>query len=101
MRACNCGETLRSSVQKNAAEINVAIKARLHFFELANVLIALRACDLSWSCARNFCRLVKAAVPQPQRLDLRVRTRATMLYAARKLIVPRLATAYSGLLIAR
>src|SRR5438067_926328 len=44
MRACNCGETLRSSVQKNAAEIKVAIKARLHSFERANVLIALRAC---------------------------------------------------------
>ena len=44
MRACNCGETLRSSVQKNAAETKAAIKTRLHSFERANVLIALRAC---------------------------------------------------------
>ena len=40
MRACNCGETLRSSVQKNAAEMKVAMKTRLHSFERANVLIA-------------------------------------------------------------
>jgi hypothetical protein len=44
MRACNSGETLSSSVQKNAAETKVAIMARLHAFERANVLIALRAC---------------------------------------------------------
>lgn len=44
MRACNCGEALNSSVQKNAAETKVATKARLHSFERANLLIALRAC---------------------------------------------------------
>ncbi len=44
MRACNCGEALNSSVQKNAAEMKVAMKARLQFFERANLLIAPRAC---------------------------------------------------------
>jgi len=43
---------------------------------------------------------VEAAVLSRTGLDLRVMTRATTLRTARKLIVPRLASAYSGLLIA-
>ena len=44
---------------------------------------------------------VEAAVLSRNRLDLRVKTRApTPVRTARKLIAPRLASAYSGLLIA-
>src|SRR5213592_1633674 len=68
MRACNCGETLSSSVQKNAAEIKVAIKARQHSFERAHVLIAPRAC-LQHACrASNF--LVRTAQRLPPYLLL-------------------------------
>src|SRR5467141_398278 len=37
--------------------MQVATNARSRFVERAKVLIEQRACDLSASCARNFCRL--------------------------------------------
>ena len=96
MRACNCGETLRSRVQKNAAEMKVAIKARLHSFERANVLIAPRACVLDAYYARNFCKIGLPACQgeQPSRLP-------SNLEASGELIAPRLPNAYSGLHIRR
>src|SRR6266436_18415 len=60
MRACNCGETLRSSVQKNAAETSVAKNARPRYVERADMLIAPRACLQRAFRASNFLR----ALPQ-------------------------------------
>jgi len=71
MRTCNCGETLRSSVQKNAAEIKVAIKARLHSFERANVLIALRACLQRAYRASKFLRALPQQNPTLSKLTVR------------------------------
>src|SRR5205814_6366665 len=52
-RWCNCGETLSASAQRNATETNAATNTRPRFVGCANVLIALRACDLDASCARD------------------------------------------------
>ena len=62
MRWCNCGEAASASAQRNAAETKVATNARSRFVERANVLIALRACDLDASCARNFYESLVADV---------------------------------------
>ena len=57
MRWCNCGKPLNASAQRNAAESKIATNTRPRFVECANMLIALRACDLSAYSARNFYRI--------------------------------------------
>ena len=96
MRACNCGETLSTSVQKKAAETNAATNARPWFLERANLFIALRACVLDAYYARNFCKIGLPACQgeQPSRLP-------SNLEASGELIAPRLPNAYSGLRIRR
>src|SRR5213076_3114021 len=61
-RWCNCGETPSASAQGNAAETHAAINARPRLVGRAYVLIALRACDLDASCARNFYESLVADV---------------------------------------
>src|SRR5438093_10495576 len=78
MRACNCGETLSSSVQKNAAVMKVAIKARLHSFERANVLIAPRACLQRAFRASNF----RETPPQQNKTLSQLRARTTLVVAS-------------------
>jgi hypothetical protein len=56
-RWCNCGEALSASVQRNAAETQIAINALARFLERANVLMAVRVSDRDASSARIFCAI--------------------------------------------
>jgi len=89
MRWCSCGEALSASVQRNATETSATTGARERFVERANVLIALRACDLSGYYARNFWKIALPACQgrQPPQLS-------SSREARRNLIAPLLAIAY-------
>lgn len=62
MRVCNRGETLSASVQRKAAEIKAATRARPELWKRAKLFIAARACDSGARRASNFCERTRLRV---------------------------------------
>ena len=66
MHACNCGETLTTSAQENAANRTAATRTRAQVCERPELFIGLGACDNGGRCASNFLGSARASGALPR-----------------------------------